>query len=164
MNPTVSRVRIFLALGIVVVAILVMLRMRDGGATSEEKTRAAIQKVLDDQVEAWNQGDLVGFMGGYWQDQDSPNQKLTFFSGGDSTSGWQATYERYVRRYKGDGAEEMGTLEFSDRDILLLGGESAVVRGRWHLDRQKEPVGGLFTLFFQKKAGHWYIVHDHTSK
>jgi len=162
LNPTVSRVRIFLALGIVVVALLVLLRLRECGPSSDEKARAAIRQVLDAQVEAWNQGDLEGFMSGYWQDQDSPGQKLTFYSGAKATSGWQATFERYRLKYKAEG-QEMGRLTFSDLDILLIGGDSAVVRGHWQLDELKEPVQGLFTLLFQNKAGHWFIVHDHTT-
>ena len=158
-----ARTRIFLALGVVVLALLVVMRLRGDGNSSPEKSRTAIRKVLDDQVDAWNQADLEGFMHGYWQDQDSPDQKLTFFSGGDTTSGWQATYERYRRRYQGEG-QEMGTLTFSDLDILPLGGDNAVVRGHWKVEKKSETVEGLFTLLFQKKAGHWYIVHDHTSK
>src|SRR5262249_16879518 len=65
------------------------------------------RRVLDDQVKAWNRGDLEGFMAGYWK---SP--ELTFSSGGDQTKGWQATFDRYRKRYQTGGAE-MGTLSFS---------------------------------------------------
>jgi ketosteroid isomerase-like protein len=163
-NPNLSRVRILLALAIVGVLVFLGVRMRGGAKAPEGVERAAIQKVLDDQAEAWNQGDLEGYMNGYWQDQDSPDQKLTFYSGGDKTSGWQETYERYRRKYKSEPDSDMGQVKFSEVDIQLLGGDSALVRGRWHLERKnKEPVGGLFTLLFQKKAQHWFIVHDHTS-
>ena len=59
--------------------------------------KSAIRKVLDDQVTAWNQGDLPGFMKGYWQSPD-----LSFFSGNNKTVGWQATLERYRQKYQGD--------------------------------------------------------------
>jgi len=36
----------------------------------------AIRKLLEEQAEAWNKGDLEGFMKGYWK---SP--ELTFYSG-----------------------------------------------------------------------------------
>src|SRR5438105_10690712 len=69
---------------------------------------AAIRKVLDDQAAAWNKGDLEAFMAGYWK---SPN--LTFTSGNNKTKGWDATLERYKKRYQGEG-KEMGKLTFSE--------------------------------------------------
>ena len=62
--------------------------------------------MLDTQVEAWNRGDLEGFMAGYWH---SP--ELTFFSNGSETRGWQETLDRYKKRYQGEG-HAMGQLDF----------------------------------------------------
>jgi beta-aspartyl-peptidase (threonine type) len=123
----------------------------------EESAEDAIRRVLDDQVKAWNRGDLVGFMEGYW---NSP--ELTFSSGGDQTKGWQATLDRYRKRYQGEG-REMGTLSFSDLAIQTLGPASAYVRGRWQLVRSKDRPGGIFTLIFRRFPEGWRIVHDHTS-
>ena len=53
------------------------------------------------QVAAWNRGDLDGFMAGYWKSPD-----LVFFSNGTRTRGWQATLERYQKRYQAEGTEE----------------------------------------------------------
>src|ERR1041384_7170637 len=61
-----------------------------------------IRAVLDEQVVAWNRGDLEAFMKGYWKSGD-----LTFFSGGTMVSGWQETLDRYNKRYKSAG-NEMG--------------------------------------------------------
>src|SRR5262245_63722240 len=76
---------------------------------------ADIRKVLDEQVVAWNKGDLVGFMKGYWNSKD-----LTFVSGKDVTRGWQDTLERYKKRYQSEG-KEMGKLAFSDLEVRELG-------------------------------------------
>jgi beta-aspartyl-peptidase (threonine type) len=156
-----SPVRILLAIGIVGAVVLLALRLRDGGSSSE-KMKEAIHKVLNDQAEAWNRGDLEGYMAGYWQDQDSPDRKLTFFGGNDKSGGWHATFDRYRRKYQGEG-KEMGQVEFSEIDIQPLGSDSAFVRGRWTLKKKTETVGGLFTLIFQKKPQGWCIVHDHTT-
>jgi beta-aspartyl-peptidase (threonine type) len=123
------------------------------GPTAEQ----AIRQVLDAQVAAWNQGDLQGFMAGYWS---SP--ELSFFSGSQRTRGWQATLDRYVDRYQSKG-QEMGQLTFRELDIELLGPDSALVRGRWQLKRSKDSPGGLFTLIFKRLPEGWRIVHDHTS-
>ena len=119
--------------------------------------KAAIQKVLDDQVVAWNKGDLEGFMAGYWK---SP--ALNLFSGGTKTAGWQATIERYRKKYQGEG-KEMGKLAFKEISIDMIGADHAFVRGRWHLTLTKESVGGLYTLLMKKMPEGWRIVHDHTS-
>ena len=115
-----------------------------------------IRAVLDKQVEAWNRKDLIGFMGGYW---DSPG--LTFYSGGTKTRGWQATLDRYRKRYQSEG-REMGTLDFSELQIEMLGPKSAFARGKWHLKMTTGDAGGLFTLILRQFPAGWKIVHDHT--
>jgi beta-aspartyl-peptidase (threonine type) len=116
----------------------------------------AIRTVLDEQVKAWNRGDLDAFMKGYWK-----SDQLTFFSGGTKLQGWQATMDRYIRSYKSEG-REMGELRFVDLQIELLGSHAAVVRGGWELKMSKEQRGGLFTLIFRKTDQGWKIIHDHT--
>jgi beta-aspartyl-peptidase (threonine type) len=120
--------------------------------------RKAIERVLRTQQEAWNRHDLEGFMAGYW---NSP--ELTFFSAAEEHDGWQATIDRYLAKYSSPG-HEMGKLEFSGLRVVVLGQDSAFVRGSWKLTMSdgKTPHG-LFTLVFRKFSGGWKIVHDHTS-
>jgi beta-aspartyl-peptidase (threonine type) len=133
------------------------LAAKEADVDSAAGAKKAIQQVLDSQAAAWNKGDLEGFMKGYWKSPD-----LTFFSGKDRTRGWQATIERYRKKYQGDG-RQMGKLTFSELEIEMLGPAGAWVRGRWQLVRGKETLGGLFTLIFKKLPAGWRIVHDHTS-
>ncbi|HLN32030.1 MAG TPA: nuclear transport factor 2 family protein [Gemmataceae bacterium] len=126
-------------------------------AAPPEGPKAAIRRVLDDQAKAWNKGDLEGFMDGYWKSPD-----LTFSSGKDRTHGWDATMQRYRKRYQSEG-REMGKLSFSEIEIETLGPESAFVRGRWKVVNSKETLGGQFTLVFKKFPEGWRIIHDHTS-
>jgi ketosteroid isomerase-like protein len=121
------------------------------------EAKAAIHKVLDDQVSAWNKGDLEAFMAGYWK---SP--KLSFSSGNNKVEGWQATFDRYKQRYQSEG-REMGKLSFTDLEIEPLGPDSAFVRGRFNLKTSKDSPTGVFTLIFRKFPQGWRIVHDHTS-
>ncbi len=125
--------------------------------TPGAETKAAIRKVLDDQVAAWNKGDLEAFMAGYW---NSP--KLSFSSGNNKVEGWQATFDRYKQRYQSEG-REMGQLSFTDLEIETLGPDSAFVRGRFNLKTSKDAPTGIFTLIFRKFPQGWRIVHDHTS-
>ena len=119
---------------------------------------AIIRSLLAEQVEAWNHGDLEGFMDGYWRSPD-----LTFFSGANISQGWQAALERYQHSYQGTG-KEMGKLEFELISVDVLAPGAAVVKGRWKLTMSdgKTPHG-LFTLILRKMNDGWRIVHDHTS-
>jgi beta-aspartyl-peptidase (threonine type) len=145
----------------IILALVGLLVARENASAADQGDaaagRKAIREVLDHQTAAWNKGDLEGFMAGYWK---SPN--LTFFSGGDKTKGWQATIERYRKKYQ-TGEAKMGKLTFSELEIEVLGPSSAWVRGRWQVARGKETLGGLFTLIFKKLPEGWRIVHDHTS-
>ena len=148
---TLSRVGIAMTLAAVMPLVAL------AGAPPKASPEEAIRAVLDTQVAAWNRGDLAGFMAGYWNDPG-----LSFYSGSNVTSGWQATLERYQKRYQSPG-NEMGKLDFSELEIHPLG-EGAWVGGRWHLKMSDgKDLGGLFTLIFRKTPAGWKIVHDHTS-
>ena len=133
-------------------------------AESRSEAGSRIKAVLTAQQEAWNRGDLDGFMAGYWSDE-----RLTFASGDTVTRGWQATMDRYRKRYQADG-KEMGTLTFSDLEVELLGPATAepteaVVLGRWGLTFAKsaDTPNGLFTLLVRWTPDGWKVAHDHTS-
>lgn len=118
---------------------------------------ASIEQVLERQVAAWNRGDLDGFMAHYWRADD-----MTFSSGGTTERGWQATLDRYRRRYP--DRESMGRLAFSDLEIHPLGEDAAYVLGRWTLRRHDSQRAGNFTLVLRRPQQDWVIVHDHTSQ
>jgi len=128
-------------------------------AQSREQ-RSNIEKdvlaVMTRQSEAWNRGDIEGFMQGYWQ-----SEKLAFVSGDNVTRGWQATLDRYKKSY--DSRAKMGTLTFSGLEVNVLSMKNAVVIGSWSLAREKDNPHGKFTLIFQKMKDGWLIIHDHTS-
>ena len=125
--------------------------------SGDVEVEVAVREVLAAQVEAWNQGDLERFMQGYW---NSP--ELTFFSGGRRISGWEETLQRYRTRYQTEG-QEMRHLEFPEIRVDVLSTDSAVVRGRFHLQQSAGNAEGRFTLLFRKFPQGWKIIHDHTS-
>jgi beta-aspartyl-peptidase (threonine type) len=127
-------------------------------ASAPQAPRTAIEKLLADQQAAWNRGDLEGYMAGYWR---SP--ELTFFSGATVTRGWQATLERYRRRYQGEG-REMGELRFAEVEVEPLSPDAALTRGRWELAyKSGKGARGVFTLLVRRFPEGWRIVHDHSS-
>jgi uncharacterized protein (TIGR02246 family) len=117
-----------------------------------------IRQVMDQQVEAWNKGDLEAFMRGY---QHSP--KLRFASNNHVSYGYEAALEGYKKGFP--TREKMGRLAFTDLDIQLLSRDAALVFGRFtnHMKGEKENPTGLFTLIFRKTDAGWRIIHDHSS-
>ena len=71
-----------------------------------------IKKVLDKQQQCWNNGDIDGFMEGYWNSEEliftSLNHKPTY--------GWENTLERYRNSYPNE--ESMGEFKF-EKDWLI---------------------------------------------
>jgi uncharacterized protein (TIGR02246 family) len=130
--------------------------IRASAQSANAKTIAAIRAVIDAQRDAWNRGDIEGYMNGY---DRSP--ETVFISGDRVTRGWQTVLDRYKKSY--DSREKMGTLTFSDLEITMLSKDTAVVLGRWHLRRAKDEPHGRFTLLFRKTRAGWRIMHDHTS-
>ena len=130
------------------------------GRFNAEAERTSIRRVLAEQVEAWNRGDIEAFMQGYWR-----SDSLRFASGGHVRQGWQATLEAYRQNYPDRAA--MGTLAFENLDVRVLSPSWAVVFGGWRLQREAglPESSGLFTLLFEKPSAdaRWRIVHDHTS-
>ena len=124
---------------------------------SNADERSEIEAVLTKQAAAWNRGDIESFMEHYWK-----SDQLTFSSGGETTRGWQATKERYLRRYP--SREQMGQLKFTQLETTILGDSAALVLGRWNLMRDSSPLEGNFTLVLRRIDGNWVIVHDHTSR
>jgi uncharacterized protein (TIGR02246 family) len=117
-----------------------------------------IRQVLDDQLVAWNDGDVARFMEGY------DKSESTTFVGAAITKGHAQVLAGYLKRYP--TREKMGKLRFSDIEIRLLGTEYASVLGRFHLERPPEAGGdaaGIFTLLFHKTGTGWKIILDHTS-
>ena len=141
---------------LVVTALVATHAMNEG---ARPRTEADIRALLTAQQDAWNRGDLDGFMAGYWE-----SEQLTFASGDTVTSGFKATKERYFKRYKADG-KEMGKLTFSDVTVEVVTADFALVRGRWRLKYEKgtDEPRGLYTLTLKRFTDGWKITTDHTS-
>lgn len=114
----------------------------------------AIEKVLRQQEQAWNEGNILKFMAGYWQSDE------LMFVGKEITRGWQATLDRYQTTYP--TREAMGTLNFEFYSFKHVSIDHCVVTGRYTLQRLPDNPTGLFTLLMKNIGGQWVIVYDHT--
>src|SRR5207249_10191863 len=94
-----------------------------------------IRSVLQAQQDAWNRGDIDGFMNGY-----ARSASTVFISEDTIRRGWETVRERYRKKYS-DRAK-MGTLAFLDLEIMLLSPDAGVVLGRWSLKRANDQPHG----------------------
>jgi len=142
--------------------ILVLLFVFGMSCLIAQSPEESIRNVMKIQSDAWNQGDIDGFMKYYWN-----NEGLTFVSKRGVSKGWQQVYNNYKKGYPDKSA--MGKLTFDKLEFDKMSGTAYMVTGSWYLeyeavkDVNRENVGGWFTLIFKKLKKDWRIVYDHTS-
>ena len=116
----------------------------------------AIKKILTSQQDCWNNGDIDGFMQGYWKSEEliftSLNHKPAY--------GWKNTLERYKNSYPTKSS--MGELNFEILNLKLISRTTARLKGKWELIREKDNPNGLFWLDIEKFDNNWLITKDST--
>ena len=117
---------------------------------------SAIATVLFRQQKAWNEGDIRGYMDGYWK-----SDSLRFVWKSGITTGWGKTLHNYEKSYPDKTA--MGILNFEIVSLDLMNSTGAFMLGKWHLTRVAGDLSGYFTLLWRKIDGAWVIVLDHSS-
>ena len=116
----------------------------------------AIKKVLTSQQDCWNNGDINGFMQGYWN-----SEKLIFTSLNHKPAyGWENTLKRYKNSYP--TKESMGEFKFEILDVRLTSTTTSTLYGKWELIREKDDPNGLFYLNLEKFDENWLITKDST--
>lgn len=125
-------------------------------ATTPSRAELSIRRLMNDQVTAWNNGDVTAFMLGYWN-----SDSLTFITKNGPEYGWRPVLEHYKKGYPDRSA--MGVLQFDHLIFRRLSSEYYFVIGAWHIKKDAGDIGGQFTLLFRKIHGEWKIVVDHTS-
>ncbi len=116
----------------------------------------AIRQLMQQQTDAWNQGNIPAFMQTYWQ-----SDSLLFIGKNGITYGWQATLERYKKSYPDTAA--MGKLQFNLLEFKQLAPDLCFLVGKWQLQRTAGNLQGHFTLLIRKLNGAWKIIADHSS-
>lgn len=115
-----------------------------------------IKSLMQKQENAWNRGDIDGFMETYL-----PGDSLLFIGSRGLSFGYTQVLFNYKRAYP-DRAT-MGVLHFEIQRLEMLGDNAAFVVGSWKLQRKEDAPGGFFSLLWKKTPRGWKIVADHTS-
>lgn len=136
--------------------LLISLLLASVAAFSQKGEEAAIRRLLTLQTEAWNRGNIEGFMQTYWK-----SDSLMFIGSKGVVSGWQQTLDNYKKGYPDTAA--MGKLFFDILEVKPLSKDYAFVVGKWMLKRSIGDVSGHYTLLLRKIRGQWVIVADHSS-
>ena len=116
----------------------------------------SIIKTLTEQQLCWNNGDIDGFMQGYWQ-----SEKLIFTSLKHKPAyGWENTLKRYKESYP--DRDSMGELRFEILDLNLTSKITARLFGKWELIRMQDHPQGFFWVDLKKFDTNWLITKDST--
>jgi hypothetical protein len=116
----------------------------------------AIVKILHEQQEDWNRGDIDAFMQGYLK-----SDQLVFSGSSGPIYGWEATRNRYKKIYS--DRQKMGKLKFDILNIIGLSSTVIQLQGKFYLSRIIGDTQGYFTLNWIKVNNEWFIISDHTS-
>ena len=117
-----------------------------------------IAAAMEQQVDAWNDGDMEGFMSaGYLQDDS-----LLFIGSRGLTFGYEVVLANYEKAYP-DGAAR-GHLTFEQVRWIPLGAEHGFVVGKWSIEREEgESLSGHYSLVWGLTPQGWRIIADHSS-
>lgn len=122
-------------------------------AQTEAEDRKAIRATLKMQQDAWNKGDLEGFMQGYVK-----SDSLKFYGSSGLTHGWQNTLDNYKKGYPTKA--ETGNLSFTIDAITKIEDGAYYMMGQFHLVRDAGNANGVFLIIFQKIEGEWKVIAD----
>lgn len=131
------------------------------GCTEEEAVRDAemeseIRSALNQQREAWNKGDIEGFVSWYIQSDD-----LRFTTSRGMLRGVDEVLNRYKESYA--DTDRMGRLDFEVMDFRCIDSDHAIMIGKWTVFRDGDHPKGYFTLLWTRTDQGWRIAVDHTS-
>lgn len=128
-------------------------------APGPQAARAVITEELHASAQAWNRGDLDGFLVTY---DDGPH--TTFGGASGFVRGLDQVRQRYQQSYWSSGPPE-DSLSFDVVEVRMLGDDAALVLGRYRLDPPDHgaPSTGFFSLVYRLTDDGWKIVHDHSS-
>ena len=121
-----------------------------------EKDSLAIIKILYEQQNEWNRGDIDAFMKGYLK-----SEKLVFSSDSGPIYGWEATRDRYKKTFS--NRQKMGELKFDIFNITGLSSTVIQLQGKFYLTRSMGDTQGYFSINCIRIKEQWYIISDHTS-
>ena len=149
--------RNFVSIKILIITCLALGCSKGTLAQKNSRDFEQIRKILFQQEQDWNDGDIDAFMNAYWK-----SEELQFGGANGITKGWQQTLNNYKRGYP--DKVTMGKLTFQISDMTRHSRKVVSLTGSWELERENDKPGGHFLLIWRKINREWKITVDHTSQ
>lgn len=143
-----------LVLAVLVPAALAGCRFEMG---EEEDLERSIETMLQRSADAWNGGDLDGFLAAY-----ADGASTSFMTPDGPIYGRASIRASYAPLF-GPGATR-DSLRLEDVNVRPLPPLIGIVTGRYVLEREGTVTdSGWFTVVVRRAGDGWRIVHDHSS-
>jgi len=118
----------------------------------------AVVKIILQQQNAWNKGDLDAYLSHY---KDAPDTQAVL---ANLVRGVDSIRSAYKQNFP--NKDSMGTIEDTDIEVKPLGDNYALATGKYHLNRSKKSGGaveGTFMELFEKTQAGWQIIFSQST-
>lgn len=141
-----------------IAVVLALLTLSSSGIAAQSPfsaDSAAMLAAMDETARGWNEASLDRHVAAY---ADS-----AVFMAPGPVVGRERTRASLERSFWRDG-RPLQQLRFEGINVRPLGSDRALMTGQFFLfGGGREERGGWYTLIWERIAGQWRIVHDHSS-
>ena len=124
-------------------------------AFSQNADEKAILKVIEDEVVAWNKGDIEGYVQFY-----TPDDSCRMISRSGITYGRDSILAFYKKHWP---KERMGVLTLDQTTMERISDTYYFVTGRFTVVTNGNTIVGRYSSLMKKVNGRWYIYTDHSA-
>lgn len=118
---------------------------------------AEVKKALEEQISAWNNGDLEKAMSYYW---NSP--EILWVSKAGIMKGYQPVLEDFKKEFA--DTSKMGNYSYELLHIEEVSGAAVYFVIRWKIVLNNQKImGGVSSQLWKKIKGNWAITAEHAS-
>lgn len=135
--------------------ILTLCILHGGNIYSQSQDEKMILKVIEDEVEAWNRGDIEGYVQFYTPDDSC---RMIYSSG--ITYGRDSILAFYKKYWP---KEKMGKLTLDQTTMERVSENYYFVTGRFTVVNGDKTIKGRYSSLMKKVNGKWYIYTDHSA-
>lgn len=119
--------------------------------------RDEAMRALEEQMAAWNRGDLESALGAYW---DSP--EMLWVNKGGVERGFRPFAEA-MRKDHASNPAAMGRYDGTILEARDLAPDTALIVVRWSITSAGKKMGGVSTQIWRPVDGRWRAVFEHAS-
>lgn len=121
-------------------------------AATSQTTEQEVMQAFKAWGDAWNRGDMNGYMAGYHKDVRTVYNMHIM-------NGWQAINDMNHARF--DTAEKMGKISTENLEVTPIGDTDAIIFGIMKRDHGDFVLEATFTAHLRKIDGDWFIMSEH---